>query len=263
MTPEDENKTPEEPGNGTEETKTKERRWRKRPTETVIEAPTLGYIPPSPTSPAPTMADPLGDTATAYLQAVDKLQTVQASGILLVTSVTEGSHGATTVGLNLAIAATRSGLRAVIIDGDESGGGPTQYLRTGTGPGLAELSAGTVSLELASRLLRIDAENRLPMIPAGSAGTEAELEAASLADPIDRISEHSDLVIIVVPVDASPQRARALAAHADGTLLVVDGREPAQEVAEAVEGLTSFGAPVIGLIELAGPRRRRRRGSGA
>ena len=255
--------TPEEPGNGTEETASKERRWRRRPTETVVEAPTLGYIPPNPTSPAPTMADPLGDTASAYLQAVDKLQTVQASGILLVTAVSEGSPGGTIVGLNLAIAATRRGLRAVLIDGDESGGGPTQYLRTGDRPGLAELSAGTATLDLASRLLRIDAENRLPMIPAGSAETDEGMEAASLADPIDRISEHSDLLIIVVPIDASPQRARALAAHADGTLLVVDGQEPARELAETVEGLASFGAPVIGLIELAGPRRRRRRGSGA
>ena len=231
-------------------------RWR-RAAENTIDAPTLGYIPPTPACPAPTLADPRGDAAAAYARALDRLQAATTAQVLLVSDAGT-SPAATLAALNLGITATRAGLRIVIIDGDPSGGGISRYLRTGDGPGLAELASGAADLAEASRLLTIDAANRLPIIPAGTGDVEAEIEPAHLADPIDRISEHSDLVLIVAPASVSAQRSAALGAHADGSLLVIDVTESQRAVADAAERLTSIGAPVVGLIELvrAGKRKR-------
>ena len=247
----------EHPGNGRDSPERKSRlRWR-RAAENTIGAPTLGYIPPSPASPAPTLADPRGEAAAAYVQALDRLQAATAAQVLLVSDADKGP-GATLAALNLGITATRAGLRTVIIDGDPTGGGISRYLRTGDGPGLAELASGAANLAEASRLLTIDAANRLPIIPAGTVDVEAEIEPAHLADPIDRISEHSDLVLIVAPASVSVERGAALGAHADGSILIVDGTESQRTVADAAERLTSIGAPVIGLIELVRVGKRKR-----
>lgn len=227
-----------------------------------VDVPTLGYIPPTPDSPAPTLTDPPGEATTAYAQALDRIQAATTAQILLVSEADAG-HGATLASLNLGIVATRRGLRTVIIDGDPSGGGPSQYLHTGAGPGLADLASGESDLQESSRLLTIEPDSRLPVIPAGSTEADGEIHAAGLADPIDQISEHSDLIFIVAPAGISDQRAAALGAHADGSLLIVDGRESQRTVAEAVERLASVGAPVTGLIELPRPKRRKRRGTGA
>ncbi len=196
----------------------------------------------------------MGDAAAAYAQALDRIQAATNARILLVIGATPGP-GPTLVSLNLGFAATRIGLRAVIIDGNAEGGGPSQYLRTGAGPGLAELASGEVDLKEASRLLTIDDGSRLPMIPAGKGEPGAELSANDLAEPIDRISEHADLVLIVIATTAGEQREAALGAHADGTLLIVDGSEQQSEVVAAAERLAAIGAPVTGLIELAAQKR--------
>ena len=237
------------------------RRIRRRPSEKAIDAPTLGYIPPTPESPAPTLSDPMGDAAAAYGQALDRIQAATAAHILLVTGAIPGS-GPTLAALNLGFAATRIGLRCVVIDGDTEGGGPSQYLRTGSDPGLAELASGEADLKAASRLLTMDDGGRLPVIPAGESQPGAELSPNDLAEPIDRISEHTDLVLIVIAATASEQWAAALGAHADGTLLIVDGSEQQGAVVAAAERLAKIGAPVTGLIELAPQRRgiRRKRG---
>jgi tyrosine-protein kinase Etk/Wzc len=227
-----------------------------------IDAPTLGYIPPDPASPTPALSDPMGDASTAYLQTLDRIQAATTARILMVAAAGTAPL-ATPAALNLGIAATRLGLRAVVIDGDEAGTGPSQYLRTGRGPGLTDLAAGTVDLTEASRLLTIDASNRLPMIPAGTPDSEPAFDASALADPIDRIHEHSDLILVVTSAATSEQRMEALGAHADGTLLVVNGSEQPGTVAAAAERLASVGAPVTGLIELALPKGRKRRSRGS
>lgn len=244
-----------------EPTKRSRRKRRGGKTGGELRAPTLGYIPATPDSPVPALADPEGDAATAYVQALDRLQAASPGRILLVARPDGGPDDA--AALNLAVAATRLGLRCVVIDGDDGGGGPTQFLQTRSGPGLADLAAGTVDLKQASRLLTIDADNRLPMIPAGTADAPGEFDATAIADPIDAISEHSDLVLIDVPVRDAYERLTALGAHADGSILLVGDKLGARERARTAERLATVGAPVIGLIEWAPAKRRKRRKRGS
>jgi Mrp family chromosome partitioning ATPase len=220
------------------------------------DAPTLGYVPATPDTPAPTLADPIGEAASAYAQLVERIGELEGARIVLVTAAVKGS-GPGLAALNLAVAATRAGKRVVLIDGHADAKGPSQFLRTASGPGLADLVAGRAGLRDASRLLIVERVGRFPMIPAGTWDEEEELAAADLADPIDRMSEHADLVLVVVPGDASAERTTSLGAHADGSLLIVHGGESAGALHTAAQELSAAGAPIVGLVELAPPRRGR------
>lgn len=233
------------------------RRFRK-PASGSISAPTLGYVPAVSRAPAPTLAEPHGNAAIAYGQTIERLQAANTDDVFLVTAAGKASN-AGDAALNLAVAATRHGLRTVLIDADASGEGPSRYLRTGAAPGLADLARGTAGLDEASRLLDVGEDRRLPMIPAGSDLGSAPLDGSEFADAVDRITEHSDLVLLAVPPSASDGHVSALGAHADGAILVVAAGESQRATQPAADRLSSVGAPVIGLIERANGGRRGRR----
>lgn len=232
------------------------KRRRRRTSERAVDAPTVGYVPATPGMPAPVLADPVGDASAAYRQAIDRIQVTTSARILLITSAQTGP-GATLTAINLGMAATRLGVRAVVIDGVETGDGPSRFLSTGAAPGLTDIASGSASLAEASRLLEIDRHHRLPVIAAGK-DPAAAFEPADIADAVDRISEHADIVLVVVAADASENRAVALGAHADGSLLVVDEGRGAN-AADAADRMAAVGAPVAGIIERAVHKRQRRR----
>ena len=220
---------------------------RRQPRTDAIDAPMIGRVPPTADSPAPTLTDPGGAAAAAYRDTLERLQAATTGQILLVTGAMRNA-GATTVALNLAVTATRVGLRALLIDGDTTGAGPSQFLRTGIGAGLTDLASGTADLNEASRLLAVDAETSLPVIPAGRPGSEPEPQSAALAAAVDRISEHSDIVLIDAPLDLSFGWRAELGAHADGSVLVIGGKESRSDLAAATSLLADVGAPIAGFI---------------
>jgi Mrp family chromosome partitioning ATPase len=228
---------------------TKKARLRKRPPATdALNAPMIGRVPATPDTPAPTLADPGGDAATAYGEALERLQAVTTGQILLVTSEGRGASSGM-VALNLAVSAAGVGLRTVLIDADLTGAGPTQFLRTGDGPGLIDLAAGEVDLKEASRLIAVDGTTRLPVVPRGRSGPEPEPQSAALADAVDQLSEHSDLVLVNMPADVTGGWRSALGAHADGSVLVVTGKESRADLGAAAAILTDVGAPVVGFVD--------------
>ena len=233
------------------------RRFRKAAPHQIA-APTLGYIAVGSRSPAPALAEAGGSAATAYAQALQRLQAANTGQLFLITEAVAGT-GAGAAALNLALTATAEGLRAVLIDADPSGNGATRYLRTGTGPGLADLAAGTAGLRQASRLLTMPDGRRLPVIPRGTGRPLGDVGPADLAEAVDKITEHSDLVLIFVPAEARAAWLSSLGAHADGAILSIDGRESTKTISAIDERLEQSGAPIVGVIEFA-PRRRRRRG---
>ena len=232
------------------------RRFRRTGT-TPIAAPTLGYLAAGSRSPAPVLAEPGGSASNAYKQALERLQAANTGQIFLVTEVAAGV-GANAAALNLALTAVGEGLRTVLMDADGSGGGVSQYLRTADGPGLAELAIGTADLERASRLLTVAGKRRLPVIPRGVAELGDTVTSADIADAVDKISEHSDLVFVFVPADSVAAWIAALGAHADGTILAISGRESAKATGEIVKQLIVVGAPVVGVLEYPGANRRKR-----
>jgi len=215
----------------------------------IIPSPLLGTVPIAAT-PSPALANPNSAPARAYLAAANHLDEDTTGHILLVSSPVPG-QGASTVALNLAISATRSGRKVVLIDGDVASGGLSRFGHTDPIPGLIELASGEATLAEASRLWTLDPDNRLPFIPSGATDRTdkaALLRSAQLARAIDELSERADLLLIdTAPVNWNGAAA-PLAAHADGSVLVVSDGAEAASIASTQERLEEVGAPVVGYV---------------
>lgn len=210
--------------------------------DTLLE---LGAIP-SHDQLAPTLSN--GTATASYMEAVRTIHDQTTGRVVLFTSPSPG-QGATTVALNVAIAATRLGRRVVLIDADTTHHGLARFLSTGPVPGLTELAAGACTLLEASRMLTIDDTRQIPLIAPGAAhGDPSLLGGIGIGDAIDRISERADLVIIDAPPigwsDATPH----LAVHADGSILVVTPHGDPRAASRAAEELAEVGAPPLGFI---------------
>jgi LCP family protein required for cell wall assembly len=214
----------------------------------MVEEPIIAYVPITDGAPTPVLGDPDSAAAEIYLDAVAALERATKGQVIMVSSATPGL-GATTVAMNLAAAATRMGRRAVLIDADP-GGGMSEYGQSDAVPGWTDLASGTASLEEASRLWRIDEANSLPFIPIGTDIDDRgeALASLTLADTIDQLTEHADLLFVnTAPVewDSSLQQ---VATHADGTLLVVAPGVDPSGLHEISGKLAEMAAPVIGYV---------------
>lgn len=215
----------------------------------VITSPHLGTVPVA-AVPSPALADPKSKPARAYLDAANHLKEDTTGHILLVSSPVPG-QGASTVALNLAISATRSGRRVVLIDGDVASGGLSRYGHTSPTPGLVELASGEASLADASRMWTLEPNSRLPFIPSGATertDKASVLRSAQLARAIDELSEKADLLLIDTAPVTWNGAAAPLAAHADGTVLVVSDVAESDAIVTTQERLEEVGAPVVGYV---------------
>lgn len=214
----------------------------------VAAEPILAYVPTTEGLPTPTLAEPESDAAQTYIAAIEGLEAATNGQVIMVTSATPGL-GATTVAMNLAMAATRMGRRAVLIDADPEGG-LSEYGRTEPVPGWTDLATGASTLEQSSRLWKLDDANALPFIPVGSDidNRGEALGGMGLAEKIDELTEHADLLIVnTAPVDWDTG-LQNVATHADGTVLVVTPEVDARGMDKIGNRLSEIGAPVIGYI---------------
>ncbi len=220
---------------------------RRRAISRQLTGPVLGQIPLEPT--VSRLSAKETEAAQAYEVTAAELEAQTTGQVVLVTSPGPG-QGTSRTALNLAAAATRSGRRAVLVDGDPTQNGLSRFGRTGAAPGLAELARGEADLAAASRLWAIAGDFRLPFIPAG----EGDLPVASgngseaMADAVDMLTSVADLILIDVPPLGWNSSAQSLAAHADGSVLVVTETSDPEAIAGATRSLADVGAPVIGYI---------------
>lgn len=208
--------------------------------------PMLGAIPPDESGPAPALTE--SDTAHRYTGLLREIEGQTTGRVLLVSSPAPG-QGASTVSLNLAIAASRAGRRVMLIDADPSPHGLGRFLSSGTTPGLSDVASGSATLSEATRMWTLDDGTRFPMLPAGEGVSDASaLSGLLIADALDNVSERADLILIDVPPilwsDATPELGR----HADGTILVLSDSTDARLVANASTNLEAAGAPVVGYV---------------
>lgn len=225
-----------------------------RPVGKLIDLPLVGSIPAGTASPTPTLTAPDSAAAAAYQRAASRLEAATRGRVLLVAGVMPG-QGATTAALNLAVAATRAGRRALLVDGDVDRRVLSRFGRTGPGPGLADLSSGAVAIREASRLWAIDSKSRLPFIPAGGNGGNgsAHLDGTALAGALADATSAADLVLIDTAATTNGI-AEALGHVADGTLLVLPRAAYRATVEEAAAHAEGIGAPPVGyLINEAAP----------
>ncbi len=214
----------------------------------ALETTHLGDVPPA-SSAAPTLLDATSRVSAHYRDLVAAIQGHTTGQVLLVSS--SGSHaGQSSVPLNLAVAATQLGLRAVLIDGDLAGDGLSRYSSSGNEVGLTDVARGDASLAEASQMWDIGDGSLLPVVTAGSGDETGDvpLDGLDLAAAFDAIGERADLVLIDAPSITSNPSTGLLAAHADGSILIIDNVATARALTEIREGLDEAGAPVIGYI---------------
>lgn len=206
----------------------------------------LGAIPSDDSGPAPALSD--SDVADRYTGLLGEIEGHTTGRVLLVSSAAPG-HGASTVALNLAIAAARAGRRVMLVDSDPSANGLGRFLSSGVSPGLSDVAAGNATLAEATRMWTLDDGTSFPMLPSGDGQTGQDAVAGLLvADALDMVSEHADLILIDVPPVLWSESTPELGKHADGTILVLsDNAQPAM-VSRAISHLADIGAPVVGYV---------------
>jgi len=214
----------------------------------VVDEPVIAYVPTTDGAPTPILGDPDSAAARVYIEAVRGLERATKGQVIMVSSARPGL-GATTVAINLAVAATRMGRRAVLIDADP-GGGLSEYGRSQSIPGWIDLATGGTTLKEATRFWKIDDANTLPVIPVGTDLDErrAALTGLALADVVDKLTEQADLLIVnTAPIGWDPT-LDAIATHADGTLLVVTPEIDPRGLETICSQLAEMAAPVIGYV---------------
>ena len=206
----------------------------------------LGAIPPDDSGPAPALSD--SDVADRYTGLLGEIEGHTTGRVLLVSSAAPG-HGASTVALNLAIAAARAGRRVMLVDADPSANGLGRFLSSGVSPGLSDVAAGSATLAEATRMWTLDDGTSFPMLPSGDGQTSQDAVAGLLvADALDMVSKHADLILIDVPPVLWSESTPELGKHADGTILVLsDNAQPAM-VSRAISHLADIGAPAVGYV---------------
>lgn len=206
----------------------------------------FGAIPIEDAGPAPTLDG--GEVADRYTAVLREIEGGSSGRVLLVTSPAPG-QGASSVALNLSIAATRAGRRVMLVDADPSPHGIGRFLSSGSTPGLSEIAKGEVDLADATRMWTLEDGTRFPMIPAGEELADtADLAGVLVADAFDVVSEHADLILIDVPPVMWSTATPELGAHADGSILVLTDSAHPVAVSEAIDHLDTAGAPVIGYV---------------
>jgi receptor protein-tyrosine kinase len=179
--------------------------------------------------------------------------------VMVVTSAVSG-EGSTTTACNLALALADAGYRVLLIDLNLRRPSVRRYMELPPGPGVADVLAGRASMQQALRRWIVGG---LDVLPAGPVPpNSSELLASPAADAmLDDVGKHYSFVILDVPALLPVADAAAVAARADGAVLVVRyGKTSEEQVAGAVSALGVVQAPVLG-IALTGtpaPRRRRR-----
>jgi len=206
----------------------------------------LGAIPSDDSGPAPALSN--SDAADRYTGLLGEIEGHTTGRVLLVSSAAPG-HGASTVALNVAIAAARAGRRVMLVDADSSPNGLGRFLSSGSSPGLSDVASGDAILVEATRMWNLDDGTSFPMLPSGDGDPDQDALAGLLvAEALDTVSEHADLILIDVPPILWSESTSELGKHADGTILVLSDNAQPDAVSGAILHLSDIGAPVVGYV---------------
>jgi len=209
-----------------------------------------------------TLGSPSG---SARVEAMRKLRTnLQFAGtgaahrVVVVTSPTVG-EGKSTTACNLALALADSGSRVLLVDLNLRRPDVDRYLRIEPGAGVVSVLAGRIA---PSRAVLRWVEGGLDVLPCGPVPLNpSELVASrAMGALIDDVRHRYDFVILDTPAVLPVTDAVAIAARADGAVLVVRHDHTSEEqVADAVAGLESVGATLLGVVLIRTPAARARR----
>jgi capsular exopolysaccharide synthesis family protein len=178
--------------------------------------------------------------------------------VIVVTSALVG-EGKSTTACNLALALSEAGHRVLLIDANLRRPQVDDYLGLEPGPGLSNVLTGRVSWRYACQRWN---RGGFDVLPAGPVPLNpSELVASRrLAELLAEVRPRYSFVIVDAPALLPVSDAAALAARADGTVLVVRYRKITEEqLAAAVAALDAVAARLLGTVLTMTPRRRARR----
>ena len=191
-------------------------------------------------------ADPAGPAAEAFRLLHLRLERIRAGkplGVIALTSAMPGEGKSLTVA-NLAAVAARRGRRTALVDGDLRRPKLAELFGLEEGPGLGGVLAGGRRFEEAIR----SGPAGIALLPAGEPRDPAELlSGPPFRDLLDRLRAAYEEVYVDLPPALAFADAAAVAAAADGVIVVVQsGRTPAETVNQAIELLS--GLPLLGVV---------------
>lgn len=174
--------------------------------------------------------------------------------VLMVTSA-DPSEGKTFSSVNLAVAASKRGLRVLLIDADMRKGRTHTIFGTGSAPGLSDLLATNAAPDPTSMAASVH-DTRVPnlsLMPGGETDAHTDiaclLHSPKLAAVIDWARDRYDLVFIDTPPVLQVSDARVVSRHVDAIVFAVRaGKTQHARAREALQKFEQDGALVIGTL---------------
>jgi succinoglycan biosynthesis transport protein ExoP len=221
----------------------------------------LGTLPADPRGrnvPAVSMAERSSERYEAFRSlrtALSGQGLLPEGGSVLAVSSAVVEEGRTSVVAGLAVAIAASGREVVVVDADLRRARVARVLGVEPGPGLAEVLAGTATVE--SVLQDVPQTERVRLLRAGSAGPgSGELfESQEYATLLTELRGEATVVLVDSPPLLAVADAAAIARHSDHVLLVVGAPVVKErEVQSALAVLHQVQIMVAGIVVNRMPR---------
>lgn len=215
-------------------------------------APLLGSVPfdaKAPKTPLVLNDSPFAPRAEAFRKIRTNMQFVDLDGlskVVLITSALPG-EGKSTTACNLAITASETGKRVLLIDADLRRPRATRYLGLPGGIGLTSVLVGSTSVTVAIQpwgdVLSVLGSGPIPPNPSELLGS------GHMRRLLKQLREQYDLIVIDGPPVLPVADAAAMASACDGVVAVIrHGKTRRDQVADMITTLRTVDAKVLGTI---------------
>ena len=165
-----------------------------------------------------------------------------------------GGEDAISVAIGVSVAASRAGLRVLLVEADLAAPALADLVRVEPGPGLGDYLGGLVGPRDVLRNVRVGGaaaeRTSIACVPAGERGPAIPRTVAGerFDDLVERLPKVYDLVVLIAPPILSDQDSVIVARAAGGVLVVSPAADPATapELGRAAARLA--GANVLGTV---------------
>jgi Mrp family chromosome partitioning ATPase len=224
---------------------------RERDAVALLEAPLLGSLPARGSwsrRPGLTRVPITGD-ARFIAGSLQFVLAREGSAVVVLTSPQEG-QAKTSASLQIAAAACLDHARVLLVDGDLRARELTRLLQADGQQGLTALAVPGAPFPDYAREIAVTGERRLPVLAVGrpSATTVDFFQKINVRGVLARIRERAALTLIDAPPVLDSSDATALAAEADGIVVVVEGGVSQDAVIETQRRLDLTGTRILGFV---------------
>lgn len=213
----------------------------------ALHSPLLGEIVANPVD-AFSPATPPG---AAYQLLATSLSAVHPDGgIVLAGSARPSSHSPETVA-RMATASAREGRRVLVVDGDTDGHRLSRLFGIEqTNGGLTELLAGLVSFEEVRRSIGVGGAATLDLVTGGRPIDDPSslFRSHQGREALTAFKSRYDLVLVAIPPLLTAADGSALAAAADGVVMLVDSGADTHDLDAVRQRLEVLRTPTIGVV---------------